>query len=303
MRRVLMFCVSACVASSVMVAEASNSDHDLQVQKATLNASQTVMTITVSDDDGRLRGAPDVRLAGTPLPVVSATVAPGPRRSAIGTIVANVPAGTLPGSYRLVVRWNHEGDTDFQVAIGAIGPVGPMGPQGPQGPTGADGAPGAPGADGAQGPQGPAGPSGSGADAGGGIATAGWNDMVNNLMLPPGDFQFVGPTASITVTEAGQRLTASGTMSMYVTDMGGYNYIQGGVCYRAADWASPLPLGGGVFTVQSQLPSDAYTTVPGAATTQVFATGVYQVGMCTYVGGTGFNFLQALVKGFVQLTK
>jgi hypothetical protein len=180
-----------------------------------------------------------------------------------------------------------------------------MGPAGPQGVAGVDGAVGPIGPQGPEGPQGPAGVAGAsgGAETSGLIATSGWNDLENNVTLAPDDFRWVGPRASITVTEAGQRLTASGTMSMYVTSMGGYNYIQGGVCYKAPSWPSPLPLGGGVFTVQSNLAADAYQTVPGAATAQVFSTGTYEVGMCTYVGGTGFQFMQVLVKGFVQLTK
>nr|MBP6716702.1 collagen-like protein [Acidobacteriota bacterium] len=287
MKRVLLICVGVGVVMNAMALNAASDDRDFRVQKVVLNATQTVMTITVTDEDGRLRGVPGLRLATAPLSVVSATVTMGPRRSAVGTIVANVPVGTDAGSYLLAVTWNHERDVDFQVAIGATGPMGPigpmgpqgvagpMGPAGPQGVAGVDGAVGPIGPQGPEGPQGPAGVAGAsgGAETSGLIATSGWNDLENNVTLAPDDFRWVGPRASITVTEAGQRLTASGTMSMYVTSMGGYNYIQGGVCYKAPSWPSPLPLGGGVFTVQSNLAADAYQTVPGAATTQVFSTG------------------------------
>ncbi len=314
MNRAVLLCLSVSMACLPSLASASNGD--FRVQKAALNADQTLMTIAVSDEDGRLRGNPRVRLAGQNLTVVSSSVAPGPRRSATGNIVVAVPAGTPTGSYRLEVNWSHEEDEDFQVAIGgasAMGPAGPPGPagltgaqgaQGPQGPTGATGSEGPQGFQGPQGPQGPAGADGAPAPDGGEslFSTAGFNGSENGVLLAPDDFRWVGPTATVEA-EVGQRLTGAGTMSMYVSDMGGYPYVQGGVCFRHADWATPVPLDGGSYTVVSNVPTDQYVTVPGAGTGQVYQDGTYEVGMCTYVGGAGFQFLQVISKGFFQVTK
>ncbi len=99
-------------------------------------------------------------------PLVSAT----PQK-----IVANLPAATAPGTYRLNITNNAGNIYEFDVTFGAVGPQGPIGPmgiqgpqgftgqQGPAGPQGALGSPGPvgpPGPAGADGPQGPAGPQG-----------------------------------------------------------------------------------------------------------------------------------------------
>lgn len=83
-------------------------------------------------------------------------------------IVANLPAGIMPGSYHLTVAKaeQHHDDEDkddvarLDVTLGAVGPQGPQGPQGIQGPQGPQGVPGP------VGPQGPQGPSGVAAFAG-----------------------------------------------------------------------------------------------------------------------------------------
>jgi len=80
----------------------------------------------------------------TPLPVVSKTDK---------ILIALLPAGTLPGSYWIVVTTgklkdaHDESQDEFFVTLGggAGGTPGPAGPPGPPGPPGADGAPGAPG--------------------------------------------------------------------------------------------------------------------------------------------------------------
>lgn len=95
--------------------------------------------------------APQVALGGTALPVSS---------YAPTAVVANLPTGTLPGSYRLVLT-NADGMSDeFAVTLGAVGPVGPTGPQGPQGPQGLQGIEGPAGPTGPAGPQGPEGAQG-----------------------------------------------------------------------------------------------------------------------------------------------
>src|SRR5262245_5628533 len=54
-------------------------------------------------------------------------------------IVADLPAGTTPGSYHLVVTNNDnqsKSSTALDVTIGTAGPQGPAGPQGATGPGG-----------------------------------------------------------------------------------------------------------------------------------------------------------------------
>jgi hypothetical protein len=82
-------------------------------------------------------------------------------------IVANLPAGTVAGSYRLKITNSQGNSYEFDVTYGAAGPQGPMGLQGPigamgaTGSTGAQGLAGPVGATGATGPPGPAGAAGA----------------------------------------------------------------------------------------------------------------------------------------------
>ena len=75
---------------------------------------------------------PSVTLAGSPLVVLSSTG---------DEILAELPRGAAPGSYRLVVARNAQGSGSraFEVTIGAVGPRGDQGPQGPPGPPGPPG--------------------------------------------------------------------------------------------------------------------------------------------------------------------
>src|SRR5262249_15048401 len=74
-------------------------------------------------------------------------------------VVAALPAGTQPGSYRLRITTSQGNFYEFDVTYGAVGPQGPMGLIGPTGATGPAGSQGPTGATGATGPQGPAGAS------------------------------------------------------------------------------------------------------------------------------------------------
>jgi hypothetical protein len=110
---------------------------------------------------------PVVSLDSVPLVVTSATPT---------QVLASLPPGLLPGSYRLTLaRRTPVGDGQdghhstpnvdvFDVTLGAVGPVGPKGDKGDMGnvgPQGLPGAPGPPGAKGDPGPQGIQGPKGS----------------------------------------------------------------------------------------------------------------------------------------------
>jgi hypothetical protein len=115
-------------------------------------------TLTISGNNFGT-AAPTVILDATKLTVTSNTNT---------QIVANLPAGIMPGSYHLTVakaeRHHDEDDRDdvakLDVTLGAVGPQGPQGPQGIQGPPGPQGVQGVPG------PQGPQGPSGVASFAG-----------------------------------------------------------------------------------------------------------------------------------------
>jgi hypothetical protein len=105
-------------------------------------AARTVVPFVVnaaSAEDGLLtiRGTgfgttPSVTLAGAPLVVLSSTTE---------EILAELPRGTAPGSYRLLVARTPAGTRakPFEVTIGSVGPRGDQGPQGPPGPQGLPG--------------------------------------------------------------------------------------------------------------------------------------------------------------------
>ena len=103
-----------------------------------------------------------LNLAGEPLTILVKTEV---------QLIAALPAGTQPGTYRLTLQKGRGADVldSVDVTIGSTGPAGPEGPQGQQGPAGPagqagpqgePGAPGAQGATGEQGPQGEPGPQG-----------------------------------------------------------------------------------------------------------------------------------------------
>jgi hypothetical protein len=104
--------------------------------------------------------SPLITLAGVPLAPLSLSDT---------EIVAQLPSGLAPGSYRLMLtsaREHERAAATFDVTVGAIGPQGPAGPAGPAGEPGAQGPAGARGLPGPAGLQGPAGPTGPTGPAG-----------------------------------------------------------------------------------------------------------------------------------------
>lgn len=157
------FAVLLCSSALVGTALLSAAEHrDLQVTKVQASPDNVTITISITDDDGRLRGVPFVSLAGTRLTIVSATI-DHRRRPWQGTIVARLPSDVTGATYALEVDWGHESSTHTEITIGAEGPQGPPGPQGPTGPQGLLGPQGATGADGAPGAKGDKGDPGTGA--------------------------------------------------------------------------------------------------------------------------------------------
>ena len=126
------------------------------VLNTTVNSSSGTLTI-----NGQNFGSdPVVTLNNVSFPTVRATS---------NQIVANFPSAQpassfSPGTYFLLVTYQHQLPSIFEVAIGANGPQGPMGVQGLKGdtgPTGATGSAGIPGVTGAMGMPGPIGATGS----------------------------------------------------------------------------------------------------------------------------------------------
>jgi type VI secretion system Hcp family effector len=139
------------VAALALVSSAAAHDREdrgkLVISSAFADANTELLTIRGSGFGNR---APRVTLAGEPLPVLSS----GPFE-----VLASLPLGVEPGSYRLTVsRGRGEGKSDtFDVTLGAAGAAGPPGPEGPEGPAGLPGPQGLPGVPGQPGPPGPAG--------------------------------------------------------------------------------------------------------------------------------------------------
>lgn len=118
----------------------------LVVNKASINIATNRLTLN-GTSFSPTGVAPTVTFNGLKLPAL---------KSFTNTqVVAALPAGTKPGTYRVQIT-NSAGDSyNFDVTDGAVGPKGPAGPQGPVGPQGATGA------QGTAGPKGPAGPKGA----------------------------------------------------------------------------------------------------------------------------------------------
>ena len=148
--------LALCLTATLPVAAYAQQSVLPQINKVLESADQTRLTIS---GVGFGTATPGVQIPGAKLAVVS---------SSDTSIVATLPAGTLPGSYLLTVI---NGTTHlpglFVADIGPIqGPAGLVGPPGPQGAPGQPGAMGLPGAPGAAGPVGPAGPAGQTGAAG-----------------------------------------------------------------------------------------------------------------------------------------
>lgn len=155
-----MMSIGPCVMLLAVVPVTARAAHEFTVRRVLPDAGLTKVTISVADSDDRLRGAPTVSLGGVQLVVLSVSTVQGTRSTpATGTIVAKLPAGVIPATYTLVVRWGHDDSVDTQVTFGVQGPnggIGPTGPAGPEGPAGPSGP---------SGPSGPAGPAGADAPA------------------------------------------------------------------------------------------------------------------------------------------
>ena len=106
-------------------------------------------------------------------------------------VVCLIPDGFLAGTYTLQLTNNETRfSTTSDFAYGAVGAAGPTGPTGPAG------------AQGLTGPAGPAGPAGAQGVTGftGIVNSASFNGTIGLLSGNPGSFQFIGPTATLSIS-------------------------------------------------------------------------------------------------------
>ena len=117
----------------------------VQIIAAAADASQTTLIVHGSN----LSGASSVILGDARL-ISVVTNSNGQE------LLAALPSGLLPGSYKLRISKGpaQVQNAEFEVTIGAVGPQGAPGPVGPQGPQGPQGTQGTAGPQGVQGPPG-----------------------------------------------------------------------------------------------------------------------------------------------------
>lgn len=192
-------------------------------------------------------------------------------------------------------------------ATGPMGPAGAAGTTGPVGPAGATGPAGAAGAAGPMGPTGATGPSGingavgptGAAGATGVVSTVGFAGLVPTILPNAPAFIFVGPTATVTATAAGQHL--SGAASAPISLSSGQTVFLYGLCYQLGAGAVTLVAGAGSYLTGTANGGihDSFAT---AASTTLAAAGTYTVGFCVrHTGTVNLNF-NDYVNGYVQIT-
>lgn len=168
-------------------------------------------------------------------------------------MIATLPVGTQPGTYRLTLQKGRGADVldSVDVTIGSTGPAGPegpqgqqgpagpAGPQGPQGPAGAAGSPGAQGPQGEQGPQGPAGQAGAQGEPGAagpqgpqGVAGPQGPAGQNGAQGPQGVAGPQGPQGA-----AGPQGPAGATVAVFPV---GRSAVSGATAVSTVDGATPL---------------------------------------------------------------
>jgi len=172
------------------------------------------------------------------------------------------------------------------------------GKRGPAGPTGATGAAGAAGAAGAKGATGATGATGS-TGATGVVSTVRFGGSVPDIAASSA-MDFRGPTATITVTSATQRLTGLATAALGTTS-GTVNSesFQPDLCYKlgagtlitfsGSSYVSPM-----VTTTRTDVTATG-SVVPGAP-------GVYTVGFCVANGTATAIDNNDFVNGWVMAT-
>lgn len=221
-------------------------------------ADPALTTLFLSGDNFDADAA--VYLSGVPLENVVAG-------SAGATLTASLPAGVLPGSYRVFVIQGKgkPQNATFDVTLGSTGAEGPAGPPGPPGPPGERGPQGPMGMQGIQGPPGTSGI----------ISIAGFGGAISDVTVANGIYAFAGPVATVTVT-AGQRLTGAAEAPLGL-DMGGPRFFGFGLCFQNVVAGAVTNFVGDNFSI-GELTT---TRVAWSATATVLpGPGTYRVGFC-----------------------
>jgi hypothetical protein len=184
----------------------------------------------------RIRGSGFVRGANDPVTVTLAGELLTLVTRSSSEIVAALPAGIEPGSYRLmVIRGGLIPGADlFEVTIGGTGPPGPPGDTGPQGPMGDTGPPGLPGAPGPRGERGETGAQG-----------------------PPGHFARI-----VVVSPAGADAAANGAAAVLEGTEDRLAWVPP-AALSACLWTTPMPAGV-VAAEATAAPAEARAERPAA---------------------------------------
>ena len=181
---------------------------------------------------------------------------------------------------------------------GPPGPAGPQGPAGPAGPSGPAGAAGPAGPAGPTGATGPAGPQGPAGPAGGqSVLTAAYfgGDASASLTASPTVWQFVGPTALVSVS-AGQRLLGT-AMAPLGASTPGLVYLD--LCHQPAAGGTLVNFSGNKFSAVTVDATRESQAVAGIATA---AAGATKVGICVKANGSSFTLNQNdFVNGWIQV--
>jgi len=248
-------------------------------------ADPALTTLFLSGDNFDADAA--VYLSGVPL----GSVVVG---SGGATLTASLPAGVLPGSYRVfVVQGNGKTqNATFDVTLGSTGAEGPAGPPGPPGPQGERGPQGPMGM---QGPQGAPGVSGI-------VSIAGWGGAIPNALTTPspgGTYVFAGPFTTVTTVDD-QRVTGAAEAPLAIL-AGGPLSFRYGLCFQPAGGGVLTNFAGGNYSVgELNITRTSWT----AAATRVFEAGTWRVGFCVASNGnvmTSFND-NDFVNGWVMVT-
>ena len=237
-----------------------------------------------------------VRWSTTPVLVGAALVvvlALGTATAAKLITSAQIKNGTIRG---IDVRNKSLTAADIRGTFGPRGPTGPTGPAGSPGVTGPTGPTGATGPTGPTGDTGPTGPTGVGVQGPSGVvATATFNGALPGSIASNANWQFVGPTAGVTITSS-QRLTGAASAVLAVSS--GTAQIDAGLCYQLG--TGPLANFAGTGTYLTLTVTTTEFPVAAAASVVPGVAGTYQVGYCIR-NSTTINS-NDYVNGWVQVT-
>ena len=172
--------------------------------------------------------------------------------------------------------------------VGPQGPAGPAGadgvpgPQGPSGPAGATGPQGPQGTQGVQGPAGPAGPTGpQGPSGSANLTVVAIGGAITNPIPSTGAlWQFVGPTANVTVAGPATRITGSAVAAMGLS--ASVNFVADiHLCTRLGAAGTVTQFDNNYLTVEFSVTRIPYAA---AASRTGLAAGTYSVGFCIHNG-------------------